>query len=118
VTINPPNPFEGWIENMSQVQRELESAEASVSAAAVEGTAGGGAVVARASGSFSFDSISIDPSLCGGADHTVLEDLVLAAVRNAVDRLTEHRRQAVGGLVSGALGGLFNATPIGEPDEG
>jgi len=50
------------------------------------------------------DRIHIDPSVVDPADVDMLQDLVLAAVREAVARVNELNQQALGGL-GGLLGG-------------
>jgi DNA-binding YbaB/EbfC family protein len=102
---------------MARIQQELESAQANASAAEAIGTSGGGSVTIRASGEFSFDSVEIDPSLVGSADVTILEDLVLAAIRNTVDQLFEHRKSAMGNLMSGALGSLLGGVDAEPPED-
>jgi DNA-binding YbaB/EbfC family protein len=92
---------------MQKLQSELAEAEAAASSRSVEGSAGGGAVRIGISGEFSFDSVKIDPAVLGQGDVTLLEDLVLAALRDGADRLLELRRQAMGDAVGHALGSLF-----------
>ena len=99
--------FDELLAQMGMLQRNLSAAEERIGHEAVEGSAGGGAVVVRASGELSFDSVRIDPAVLDAGDVTVLEDLVLAAVRDAAAKLTGLRREAMGAAVSGALGGLF-----------
>ena len=65
---------------MAKVQAELENEN-------VEATAGGGAVKAVATGSQKLVSISIDPEAAG--DVEMLQDLVVAAVNEAMDRSRE-----------------------------
>ena len=105
-----PEDLGGMLAGMARLQHELETAQATAASAQAVGTAGGGAVTVRASGEFSFDSVTIDPSLVAGADVAVLEDLVLAAIRNAVSELFDRRKRAMGGLMSGALGSLLGGT--------
>jgi DNA-binding YbaB/EbfC family protein len=100
---------------IARLQQELQAAQSSALAAEAVGTAGGGAVTVRASGDFSFDAVTIDPALVGDADVSVVEDLVLAAIRNATSELLEQRQRAMGGLMSGAIGSLLMA-PSPEPD--
>jgi hypothetical protein len=111
-----PEDLSGMLAGMARLQHELEAAQASAASAEAIGSAGGGAVTVRASGEFSFDSVTIDPSLVGGADVAVLEDLVLAAIRSAVGQLFDRRKNAMGGLMSGALGSLLGGGPDGPAD--
>lgn len=109
--------FDDLLAQMGMLQQHLSAAEQSVDAVVVEGSAGGGAVVIRASGELSFDAVVIDPAVLETGDVSVLEDLVLAAVRDAAAKLRAVRQEAMGAAVSGALGGLFGTLAGDEDDE-
>ena len=62
----------------------------------------------RVTGGMEFTGVSIDPAAVDPDDVTMLEDLVLAAIRDAVTKAGEISEQAMGGLDLGGLGsGLF-----------
>jgi DNA-binding YbaB/EbfC family protein len=65
---------------MAKVQAELENEQ-------LEATAGGGAVKAVANGQQKLLSVTIDPELAG--DLEMLQDLVVAAVNEALERSRE-----------------------------
>jgi DNA-binding YbaB/EbfC family protein len=65
---------------MAKVQAELENEQ-------LEATAGGGAVKALANGQQKLLSVTIDPELAG--DLEMLQDLVVAAVNEALERSRE-----------------------------
>ena len=72
------------------------------------GRAGGGAVRVRATGGLEFQEVSIDPSVVDPADIDLLQDLILAALRDVVEQAHAEAAQALGGLdVGGGLGGLL-----------
>ena len=75
--------------------------------AVVEGTAGGGLVTVAVDGHFDFKSVSIDPKAIDPDDLSILEDLVLAALRDAAGQLREGQSGAMGGMDLGGLGGLL-----------
>lgn len=78
---------------MMKIQQELEEA-------VVEGTAGGGVVTVQVSGQREMKSIRIDPSAVDPEDVEMLEDLVLAAVTDAMEkaaRLNEEKMSALTG---------------------
>jgi DNA-binding YbaB/EbfC family protein len=103
----PDDGMEALLSRMGMLQQHLSEAEHRIGRQVVEGSAGGGAVVIRASGELSFDAVSIDPAVVEVDDISVLEDLVLAALRDAAAKLQALRREAMGAAVSGALAGLF-----------
>ena len=82
-------------QNMARVQSELEAAQ-------VDGSAGGGVVSATVTGKGELVSITIDPSAVDPADIEMLQDLVVAAVNDALRasrELAEEKMAAVtGGL--------------------
>jgi DNA-binding YbaB/EbfC family protein len=88
---------------MSDIRRQLVEAEQMVGSDNVTGTAGGGAVRIGVRGEFSFTSVEIDPRVVDPAETELLEDLLLAALRDAVTRLAERRRTALGGILSSLL---------------
>lgn len=88
-----------------QMQQQLAEAQARVASQSVEGQAGGGVVKVRCSGGLDFEQVTIDPDAVDPSDVAMLEDLVLAAIRDAVARANALNQQELGGL--GGLGGLL-----------
>jgi nucleoid-associated protein EbfC len=124
-------PFEqaglgGIFAEMQRLQEQLAAAEAASDATEVEGSSGGGAVRIKVSGEFSFSNVTIDKAVVADGDASIIEDLVLAALRDATTKLLEVRKAAMGQAVGGALsamlggeaGGLFGTAPTGEMGEG
>jgi nucleoid-associated protein EbfC len=111
----PKNPPGGGQPNMNELlkqaqkmQEQLLAARAEAEEQEVEGQAGGGVVKVRVTGGMEFRGVSIDPSAVDPDDVAMLEDLVLAAVRDAVTKAGQISEQAMGGLDLGGLGsGLF-----------
>jgi DNA-binding YbaB/EbfC family protein len=97
------------LSQMQRLQAELAQAEAATAREGVVGTSGGGAVRISLSGEFSFDAVAIDPAVVAAGDPTVIEDLVLAALRDGAARLRELRQRAMGDAVGNVLGSLFGA---------
>jgi len=77
---------------MAKVQEELESER-------IEAGAGGGAVKAVVSGSQKLISVTVDPEVAG--DVEMLQDLVVAAVNEAMDRSREVAAERMGALTAG-----------------
>ena len=82
-------------ENMLRVQEELGEL-------VVDGSAGGGVVKAQVTGKQELVSVTIDPSAVDPADVEMLQDLVVAAVNDAIraSRVVEQEKMAAvtGGL--------------------
>lgn len=93
-----------------QMQQEMTRVQAELAEARVEGSSGGGAVRAVVTGTQELTSIAIDPSAVDPADVEMLEDLVVAAVNDALQssrRLAEQKMAAVTGGLDGGLGSLL-----------
>ena len=78
--------------NMEKAQEELASME-------VAGEAGGGMVKVVMTGRHDVRKVSIDPALM--ADRGMLEDLVAAALNDAVRRVEAQRQDKLSGLTAG-----------------
>lgn len=96
------------LEQMQNMQQHLMDAQANAAATVVEGRSGGGAVKVTVTGSMAFQSVVIDPACVDPSDVDMLQDLVLAAVRDAVSQANELNSEALGGLgLGGGLEGLL-----------
>jgi DNA-binding YbaB/EbfC family protein len=80
--------------DMQRVQRELENKTA-------EATSGGGMVTAVINGRFELVSLTIDPNVVDPNDKGMLEDLIVAAVNQAVERIRETTRNEMSKLSAG-----------------
>jgi nucleoid-associated protein EbfC len=92
-----------------KMQEQLAAAQAELAAAEVTGTAGGGLVSATLNGSGELVALTIDPKAVDPDDVETLQDLVVAAVRDAhraVAELAEEKMGPVTGGLGGALGGM------------
>jgi DNA-binding YbaB/EbfC family protein len=91
-----------------QMQADMARVEAELQALQVEGTAGGGVVKAVVTGKRDIVSVTIDPSAVDPDDVEMLQDLVVAAVGDALQgaRRAEEERLArvTGGLRIPGLG--------------
>lgn len=79
---------------MAKIQQELEETE-------IEGSAGGGVVKATANGQRELQSIKIDPSAVDPEDVEMLEDLVLTAVQDAMEKAAALSEEKMGALTGG-----------------
>lgn len=108
---NPQQQQMKLMRQMQKMQADMATAEAELEAADIEGTAGGGKVTAVVSGHGELRSVSIAPDVVDPEDVEMLEDLVVAAVSDAIRAakgLKEERLgAATGGIDLGSLGGLL-----------
>ena len=93
-----------------QMQQEMARIQTELTETEVRGTAGGGVVEAVVTGRQELRSVTIDPSAVDPDDVEMLQDLVVAAVNEALDssrRIAEQKMAAVTGGLGGGLGGLL-----------
>ncbi len=88
-----------------KMQQQLMAAQAQLAEQEVTGTAGGGLVTVTVSGSGEVQSVKIDPKAVDPDDVESLEDLVVAALRDAAANAQELQSSTMGPL-AGGLGGL------------
>ncbi len=94
------------MQQVGQMQEQMEKAAAELENETVEATAGGGMVTVTANGAGQLKQIKIDPKAIDASDPEMLEDLVLAAVNEAIRSAKSLAETRLGGLAGGALGGL------------
>lgn len=87
------------------MQAQMAKMQEELAALTVEGSAGGGMVTVSANGQGDIMSVKIDPEVLGDGDVEMLEDLVLAAVNEALRRSKELAAEKMG-KVTGGLGSL------------
>jgi DNA-binding YbaB/EbfC family protein len=92
---------------MRKMQAQMEAAQAEIAATESTGSAGGGLVTVTFVGS-EIASITIDPKVVDADDIETLQDLVVAAVRDAqhaANAVAEEKMAPLTGGLGGALGG-------------
>lgn len=108
---NPQQQQMKLMRQMQKMQEDMAAAEAELAAAEIEGTAGGGMVKAVVTGKGELRSVTISPDVVDPEDVEMLEDLVVAAVADAIraskDLQNERLGAVTGGVDLGGLGGLL-----------
>jgi hypothetical protein len=90
-----------------KMQQDLEAAQAEVLATEFTGTAGGGLVTVVLTGSGEVTTLTISPAAVDPDDIETLQDLVVAALRDARRQLDALTQEKMGPVAGGAgLGGL------------
>jgi DNA-binding YbaB/EbfC family protein len=94
---------------MAAAQQMLAKAQEELAQTTVEGTAGGGAVKVAMSGEHRVTGITLQPEVVDPDDLEMLQDLILAAIADAHERVTELQTESfasiTGGLNIPGLGG-------------
>ena len=86
-------------QQMTEMQEKLDAEE-------YEAASGGGMVQVKVSGKRELTAITIDPQVIDPDDAEMLEDLIKAAVNEALRKGEEAREQSMGKLAPG-MGGLL-----------
>lgn len=112
-----PNPFGGMgnIGNMGNIMKQAQKmmdqakkAEEELASARVEGSSGGGMVKVMATGTGEVLEVTIDPEVVDPEDVEMLQDLVVTAVREAIEKATALRADRMKDLTGGlSIPGLF-----------
>ncbi len=99
----------GLLEQAQAMQAQVEAAQAAQAEQVVTGTSGGGKVAIQMTGAGAFQSVSIDASVVDPDDAEMLEDLVLAALRDAAAQVMELQAETMDNVGLPDLGGLFGS---------
>lgn len=91
----------GMMQKLQQLQNQLEATQAELAEETVTASTGGGAVKATVTGDQQFKAIEIDPELLEDSDVEMLQDLVLTAVNNALEKSRQMAAERLGPLAGG-----------------
>ena len=83
-----------------QMQEQFQQAQQDMAKQVVDGESGAGLVKVSMNGRHDVVKVNIDPSLLQ-EDKEVIEDLIAAAVNDAVHKLEEKNKDALGGMAGG-----------------
>ena len=86
---------------LQQMQAQMENTQAEVEESVFSATAGGGMVTAEVNGKKELLSIKIDPEVVDPDDVEMLEDLVTAAVNEALGKAAKTMEDKMGALTGG-----------------
>lgn len=85
----------------TEMQGKMTQLQADMAAIIVEGQSGAGLVRATATAKGELKSLSIDPSIFNGTDKEVAEDLILAAVKDALAKAADRAQAEMSKLTEG-----------------
>jgi nucleoid-associated protein EbfC len=90
----------GLMKQAQKMQEDMQKVQAELASMEIEGQAGGGLVKVMMTGKHEVRRVSIDPSLFGD-DRDMIEDLVAAAVNDAVHKAEAAAQERMAGLTAG-----------------
>jgi len=106
--MNPQPDMRQLMKQAQQMQVQLAAAQAELAQKTFVGSAGGGMVTASVTGAKELVGITISPEVVDPEDVELLEDLVLAAVRQGFEAADAAAAEQLGGLAGGLdLGGML-----------
>jgi DNA-binding YbaB/EbfC family protein len=82
--------------NLPKLQAAMEDLKKRLAGLSAEGHAGGGMVRVKVNGQFNVVSVSISPEAMTGGDRELLEDLIVAATNQAVDKVRQLAAEETG----------------------
>src|SRR4051794_40163835 len=103
--------FAGLLTQLPKIRQEMEKLQQRLSQLTVEGDAGGGMVKVRVNGKFEVLACTLSEEALRGNDRELLEDLIKAAVNQAM----QQARQLVAEETAKAAGGLGLPPGMGIP---
>ncbi len=97
------------MKQVQKMQQDMMKAQEQLAAETVQASAGGGMVTVTITGDLVVKDIAIDPDAIDPEDAELLQDMVIAAVNEAIRQAQELAATKMGGLTGGldlgALGG-------------
>jgi hypothetical protein len=94
------NALAGIMQQAQKMQDNLKKAQEELGAMEVQGESGGGLVAIVMTGKREVRKVSIDPSLVGD-DKDMLEDLVAAAINDAVHKVGKMKKEKMADVTAG-----------------
>lgn len=96
------------MEQAQQLQQKMLEAQEQAKHKTVEASAGGGMVTVTITGGFEVKAIKIDPACIDPKDPSMLQDLIIAAINQAIAKAQELQAGAVSSVTGGLnIPGLF-----------
>ncbi len=89
-----------------KMQEQLQEAQEKLDEAEYEASSGGGMVSVKISGKRELTNLTIDPQVVDPDDIEMLQDLIMAAVNEALRKGEEAREAAMSRMAPG-MGGMF-----------
>ncbi len=100
--------MQNLMKQAQKMQEEMQATEKLLDEWEIVGTSGGEAVVIYMNAKKVIDGVEIDPSVVDSDDVELLEDLVLAAIRDGYAKADAVYREKMGKFASlGGIGGLM-----------
>ena len=100
------NP-QAMLKQAQKMQAKIQAVQEEAARETVEATAGGGMVTATVYGDLRIKSIEIDPEALDPEDVEMLQDMIVAAVNDALKKGEETRESEMSKIGGAGMGGMF-----------
>lgn len=97
------NPFD-ILKNAQGIQDQISRVQAELTTMSVTGSSGGGIVKVTLNGQFELLGVELDPVAVDPRDISMLQDLIVAAHANAVEKVKEMIKTKLGPMAGGFPG--------------
>ncbi len=94
------NPLSSLMQQAQKMQEDLKKVQEEIATLQVQGESGGGLVTIVMTGKREARKVTIDDSLLG-EDKDMLEDLVAAAINDAVNKVAKLKKEKMSALTAG-----------------
>ena len=86
---------------LNEMQEQLAKAQEEIESRVVEATSGGGAVTVQITGGYKVKSLKIEPEAVDPDDVGMLEDMIIAAMNEALQQVQAFQTENLGALTGG-----------------
>lgn len=102
----PGGNMANLMKQAQKMQKQMEDATKELEEKEMTATSGGGAVEVTVSGKRQVTKVKIDPQAVDPDDVEMLEDLIMAAVNEALRQIEEYSQNTMGKITGGLGGGM------------
>ncbi len=96
------------LKQAQDMQKKILDAQEALRALEVEGSSGGNMVTAKINGAYHLVDLQINPNVVDASDVGMLQDMIMAAVNEAVTKFEKVKEERLGAVTGGmSLPGLF-----------
>lgn len=95
------NSLGDLMQQAQKMQEKMQAAQEKLADMEVTGESGGGMVKIVLTGKYEARKITVDPSLYQENDQEMLEDLILAAINDAVHKVEAENKDSMSGMTAG-----------------
>ena len=99
----PKGGMKNIIKKAQELQNQMEKAQQELNTIEIEGQAGGGMITAKVNGHKELISLDIEPEILN-EDKEMIEDLILAAVNQALQNAGKAAEEKMNSITGGMMG--------------